>query len=132
MPSVNIFAVVVAAVLSMVTGFIWYSMPVFGTMWVKLIGKKAEDMNGSSMSYAMTSVGAIVSAVVFAMFVSYLGVSTLVDGLALGALVWVGFTFVPFFTNGIFENKNFKLVLIDSGYFLANFLMMGVLFALWK
>jgi Protein of unknown function (DUF1761) len=36
---VNYLAVISAAVTSMIVGFVWYSQPLFGRLWMKIIGK---------------------------------------------------------------------------------------------
>ncbi len=40
---VNYLAVLVAAIVGMVVGFIWYSPKVFGKMWMKLSGVNPKD-----------------------------------------------------------------------------------------
>jgi len=37
---VNYLAVIVATVTSMIVGFVWYSQPLFGRLWIKIIGKE--------------------------------------------------------------------------------------------
>ena len=41
--SVNYFAIVVGAVLSMVIGAVWYG-PLFGKKWLEIVGATAEDL----------------------------------------------------------------------------------------
>ena len=42
-PEINWLAVALAAVSSMVVGFIWYAKPVFGRRWMRLSGIREED-----------------------------------------------------------------------------------------
>lgn len=41
---VNLVAVLVAGVVDMVIGALWYSPVLFAKSWMRLIGKKEEDM----------------------------------------------------------------------------------------
>jgi hypothetical protein len=43
---VNYLAVLLAAAATMIIGFLWYSPILFGNVWMKQIGLKAEDMSG--------------------------------------------------------------------------------------
>lgn len=45
----NVKALLLAAVANMVIGSIWYNPKVFGTMWMKEIGKTEEDLKGANM-----------------------------------------------------------------------------------
>jgi hypothetical protein len=45
----NIIAVLLAALVPMITGFIWYNKNVFGTAWSKAAGMTEEKMKGGNM-----------------------------------------------------------------------------------
>ena len=38
--NVNYLSVIAAAVAAMILGFVWYSQPLFGGLWTKIIGKE--------------------------------------------------------------------------------------------
>ncbi len=46
----NIVAILVAALISLPIGFIWYNPSVFGNAWLKAIGKTQEDLKGKTIS----------------------------------------------------------------------------------
>ena len=46
---VKLWAVLVAAVASVMIGSIWYSPPVFGTTWMKLAGIREKNMQKEGM-----------------------------------------------------------------------------------
>jgi hypothetical protein len=64
MPSVDInwIAVIVAAVVNMVVGALWYSPQLFGKQWAKVLGKKVSDMGSANTGYAVTTIGALIQA----------------------------------------------------------------------
>ena len=45
---------VVAALVTLVLGFIWYNPKVFGNAWMKSIGKTEEDLKGANMALTFT------------------------------------------------------------------------------
>ena len=43
----NIWAILVASILNMFIGFLWYSRALFGVQWMNSLGFKEEDLNPS-------------------------------------------------------------------------------------
>lgn len=135
MPEVNInlAATLVAALLSMVVGFMWYSTAVFGSQWMKETGLKMKDVQeGPGVGYALTMAGALVEAFVLAHFIDFTAATTWVDGVMTALWVWVGFVAYALGVNYIFAKRSFNLWLIDSGYFLVLFVLQGALLAVWQ
>lgn len=91
LPAVNYLAVLLAAVGSMVVGYLWFG-PLFGKTWMKMTGMK--DMGDKSQMpklYAMAYVSAAVMAYVLAMFLSLTHMTDLIGALFLAFWVWLGF-----------------------------------------
>lgn len=134
MPSadINYLAVVVAAVLSMVIGAVWYAPQVFGKQWMKLVGKKEKELKeAGSSSYVVAGLGFLLIAYVMAHFVQYAGSNTVTEGLATGFWLWLGFSASVLAINSAFSLRPQKLWAIDAGYYLACFLVTGALLATW-
>lgn len=129
---INIWAVLVAAVVNMVAGTIWYSKGLFGKEWSKLVGRKLEEMSGGGMGYAVAAVGALVQAYILAHFVQYTGSTTFWDGLVTGFWLWLGFIAVAIAVNLVFEGRTWALWKINAGYFLIVLLINGGLLAAWR
>lgn len=134
MPSVdvNILAVIVAAVISMITGSLWYSKSLFGKEWAKLVGRKLEEMSGGGAGYAVAAIGALIQAYILAHFVQYTGATTFWDGLVTGFWLWLGFVAVVTAVHLVFENRSWALWKINAGYFLVVLLINGGLLAAWR
>lgn len=126
--AVNFVGAIVAAVLAMVIGFIWYG-PLFGKEWARLQGKDMEKMKKESgnmgMMYGIAFVGALVSAFVFGVFINSLGAKTAVDGAMVGLWAWVGFLLPVTGMNAMFMGSNKKLFYIDVFHHLVGFLVIG-------
>jgi hypothetical protein len=131
--SINWLAVVVAAVLSLVVGFVWYSKPVFLLPWLKGIEK---DESFAQQANPMTFVFSFLSSILEAVFVTFLltamGSTTLVSGITAGFMIWLGFVFTTHWVNDLFSKRSFGFTLITSGYHLVMLLIMGALLAVWR
>lgn len=132
MPSVDInyWAVLVAAVVTMAVGAVWYSPLLFSKAWIKLTGRK--DMQGGQTGYLVTAVGALLQAWILVHFVQYAGSTTVWEGLVTGFWLWLAFVAVVMTTNYVFEGRPWKLWQINAGYFLVVMLINGALLAAWR
>lgn len=131
--TINAWAVLVAALVNMVVGTLWYSPTFFGKTWSGLIGHKMEDMRkngGTSMMVAVLV--ALVQAFILAHFVRYANATTVVSGAAVALMLWVGFVGATSGLNTAFAGRPWKLWAIDSGYFLVVMLINGALLASWR
>lgn len=132
MVPVNYAAVVMAAVLAMVTGSVWYSKALFGKQWMKLTGVTLESAKKANMPmlYGTMFVGVLVEAYVLAHFVHYAGAYSLINGIKTGVWAWLGFVLTTSVANSMFEGRPMKLLYINAGYALVNLMIMGAIIAL--
>jgi hypothetical protein len=137
---INYLAVLVAAIASMVVGFLWYG-PLFGKLWMKLSGKTKESMDeakkkGMTKAYVLMFVGSLVMAYVLANALvfasSYLQVSGVSAGLMSGFFNWLGFIAPVTLGMVLWEGKSWKLWVLHNGHELISLCIMGVILALWK
>src|SRR5256886_7740054 len=84
---VNYLAVVVAAVVALVIGFIWYSPRVFGNRWMAYLGTtQAQLGNPGPTGMLVGVVASLLNAWVLAVLALNLGGKSPTDGLPLGVL----------------------------------------------
>ncbi len=126
---INIWAVVLAMISSMVVGSIWYAKGVFGNTWIKL-AKVDMDKNNSLKPILTTLVVSLITAYVLA-HVSYLsnqffGHSFLQDAVTTAFWMWLGFTAARIITHDAFEGRPTKLTLITISNELVTLLVMGL------
>lgn len=131
---INYIAVLAGAVASMLIGWVWYTPSVFGKQWMAEVGKKMEDMKGTSGNKAMAGmfVGALIASYVMAHFVAYVGATTLGDGVQLGFWIWLGFVATVMSASVLFEGKSWKWFSITAGYQLVNFVVVAAILAMWS
>lgn len=129
---INWWAVLVAAVINMVIGFLWYG-PLFGKLWLRLIDKKAEEIEGGSspLTYAVPIVGAFTNAFVLALVLSSMHVARPLVGAGWGALLWFAFGGVALLTTANFEGRKFSVGLLFIAYMLLVNLINGALLVIW-
>ena len=118
-------AVVVAAILNMVIGFIWYSKHIFGKQWMHLAHVTEHDMNKNKTAILWAAVVSVVIAYFIAMAEMHLGITTVSDGMWLGFYLWLGFVATTQISGVIWRNKSYKLFFINTGCKLLSFLVMG-------
>lgn len=130
---VNLTAVLVAAVASMVVGFSWYSNAVFGRRWIKLTGLSGEKMAGSKMfkTFGLTFLLTLVMGYMLSIFIHYAGAKTLILGAKTGLWVWIGFLVPMTLTNALFSKKSMELYAVESGSHLASLLVIGAIIGSW-
>jgi hypothetical protein len=85
----NHVAIVVAVVLNMVVGGLWYSPFLFQNMWLTGWGKRAEDVNTADpIPLVLGVVMAFVSAYIFSWLVQRADMQTATGGALLAMLLW--------------------------------------------
>jgi hypothetical protein len=133
MPGVEInwWAVVVAAIVNMIIGSIWYAPQGLGKTWMKLTGHKM-GQGSANAGYAISALGALVQAFILVHFVRYAGAITLVKGAEVGFWLWLAFVAIVMATNTVFEGRPWKLWALNAGYFLAALVINGALLAAWR
>ena len=131
-------AVLVAAISAMVVGFIWYSPFLFARSWTRLMGydpddkaKLADMQKGAGKMYGMSFLASIVSAIVLAKIIDLTSVVTVLYGMKVGFFIWLGFVAAVQLTGALFGRQPTKLFLINTGYQLVCYLVMGAILAVW-
>ncbi len=134
--NVNYLAVVVAAILHMALGFLWYG-PLFGKMWMGMMGftqktiEEAKTKGGMGKNYAIALLGAFVTNWVLAYVVGFSGAATILEGMQAGFWVWLGFMATTTLSGVLWEGKSWKLYLLNNGHLLIGLLLSGAILAVW-
>jgi hypothetical protein len=135
---INPWAVLASAIAAMVIGFLWYSPILFANPWMRLMGfdpndkaKIAEMQKGAGKMYGLAFVASLVSALVLAKIIAISYVITIPYGMKVGFAVWLGFVTTVQLTGALFGKQPAKLYLINTGYQLVCYLVMGAILAQW-
>jgi len=140
MVPINYLAVIGAAIVACVIGFLWYG-PLFGKQWMASAGlspEKLDEMKAKGMgtTYVLMVLSALVMSYVLAhvlVFAStYMNVSGITAGLSSGFWNWLGFVAPVSLGAVLWDGKSWTYWFITAGYYLVSLLVMGVILALWQ
>lgn len=130
--------VLVAAVASMVIGFLWYSPMLFANPWMRAMGYDPNDKarldemkKGAGKLYLASFFATIIMAAVLFVLAQVIGIKSAMHGAQLGFWLWAGFIAPVQFTDAIFGKRGRLLLFINSGYQLACMLAMGAIVGYW-
>jgi Protein of unknown function (DUF1761) len=139
MHSLNWLAILVAAVASIVLGFLWYSPLLFAKAWTREMGydpndkAKMDEMRKSAgPAYAGSLVASLLSAFTLALILHGMRAESLHFGMMASFHIWLGFVATVQFTGALFAKQSMKLFAINTGYQLVCYLVMGAILILWK
>lgn len=135
-PAINYIAVLLAAVSSMVVGFIWYAKPVFGKRWMRLSGLTDETLaKNPVLPLVITFIVSFLTALVlagaaFIVHDFYQG-NFLVDALLTGTILWIGFTAARMITHDLFDRRPSSLTVLNMAHELVTILVMALIIGVW-
>jgi hypothetical protein len=130
---INWLAVIVAAIIRMAVGFLWYSPPVLLKPWQALTGVTPETMRaGMGKALVIDVLASLVMAFILLHAVTYAGATDIFTGAAVGALNWLGFMATLMISLWGYENRPLKLIAINLGNNLIALVLMGALLAVWR
>ena len=134
--SINWIAVLVAALVNFIAGFIWFSPIGFYPAWWRAIGRdpSQEPGQGQNMGavFGMVTVAVFVQAILLALIVGVFkelnGDVSLTSGLAIGAVVGL-IGAAASLGHRLFSNQGLKVWIIEVASDVLNIALMGVVFS---
>lgn len=138
MLTINLVAVLVAAIAMFIIGFLFHG-PLFGKVWMRLANihptdnEKFSDMIPQMMRNFISN---FVCAYVLAMFIYvtasyYDNVGNVVGGMGIAFWAWLGFVVTSTSMDVVWMGKSKKLWLFEIVSSLVSFLAMGAILAAW-
>jgi hypothetical protein len=129
---INWLAAIAGAVLAFVVGSVWYSPVLFSRIWQQEVKLTDADIRSGNM--ALTFGSAFVLTLVGAVFLAaYLGPEPeLGDAILAGLVVGAAFISTAIGVVYLFERRSMTLFLINAGYQVVTYLVIGLVLGLWK
>lgn len=135
---INYLAVIVASVLAMIVGAIWYG-PLFGNKWMEVIGatdldkqKREEMQKGATKLYLIQFLLTVFQVLVLAHLIND---TDTVGGLQRALWIWAAFVIPTLAGTAMWNNDSSKIAwsrfLIQSGYQLSIFVIFGLILQYW-
>ena len=132
--NLNIIAIIVTWLISVVIGSFWYSPAGFGKIWSKLSVVNMMQMPKDLANKAIFSVAisSLVQVVALAIAIKSFGAETAVDGLLVGLLLWAGFTAATTVGNNLYSRLSWKFWWLNASFFLIVISINAVILSIWK
>ncbi len=132
--NLNVFAIIVAWLLSVILGSFWYSPAGFGKLWSKLSGVDMMTMPKDLAQKAIIAVAAasLVQAVALAIAVASFQAQSALDGLVVGLFLAVGFIAATTVGNNLYSRLSWKFWWLNASFFLIIMPINAVILAVWK
>lgn len=129
---INLWAVLVAAVVYFVIGGLWFSV-LFGKQWMKLSGITMEEAgkNSNAGLYGSTFLLQLFLTYVLAHVVAHVGAVTVVDGLITGLWLGLGFVATTMLVDSLYAGRPRKLTAINAGYHLVGIMVAAAILSVW-
>lgn len=127
---VNLLAVIIAAAAYFGLGGLWYSPKLFGDIWLKEAGMNVKSITHDKTSYIGEAIIGLIIAAVLALFMSMTNSVSVLGGLKIGILSWLGFVATASLSSVLWGKKTLKMAYLTSGFLLAAYIIMGMIIGL--
>ncbi len=122
----NILGIVLAALVAMIIGAAWYSPRLFGTAWMKELGKTSPGQLGNPKKAMINAIVMnFVSALALALVFKWQGAETSTDALMTALVVGVGLVLSNQLMRDRFHGVSSHLSLINGANTVVVYLAMG-------
>lgn len=130
MDAINLWSVLAATIGSFIFGALWYSPLLFMRLWCQQTGvDPTRDMPNPARVYGLTFVLTLLACYVFALLLG--PAPALATAMQLAALLAIGLIAASLGINYQFANNSLLHWLIDSGFHLGRFMVMGLVLWCW-
>ena len=129
--TLNVWAVIAAAVSAFVIGGLWYSTALLGGAWKRANGFSGEPPAAGAKGFLIAFLLSLVMALNLAMFLNA-PTTTLAFGALAGFLAGAGWVATGIGIVALFEHRSLKYVLINGGYLTVALTVMGAILGGWR
>lgn len=125
----TLIAVAASGLAAVIIGYIWYHPRVFGGAWMRMSNITPEMAERGKKRMPLMAIFGLLAAMLVAYVMSYVsaawGFYEWTGALQLGFWCWVGFVAPTMLGSVLWEQKPFRLYLINTLYWLVAFLVMA-------
>jgi hypothetical protein len=122
----SIIGILVAAIVAMALGALWYSPLLFGNKWMQAVGKTKETLGGEAMPMILSIVASLLTAIAVAILHEAIGVGSALQAAHIGLILGLLIIFPAFLSDYAFCGWSNTLLLIQSGYRIISILLMSL------
>jgi hypothetical protein len=129
--TLNLWAILVAALSSFLIGGLWYSPVLLGSLWKRANGFTADPPGAGPRGFLIAFVLSLVMAFNLAMFLNAPG-TTLAWGATAGFLAGFGWVAMSLGIIAIFEARSLLYAIVNGGYVTVALTAMGAILGGWR
>jgi len=135
--NINFLAVIAATFSTFVVGWLWYG-PLFGKAWVDAIDMTEQELQQGNMAkiFGLAFIFELIMAFNLAMFLTGSPEAAAQVNAGMGAfygfLTGFGWIFFALAVNSLYEQKSWKYIFVNGGYWSVAFTIMGLIIGAWK
>src|SRR6478609_9082550 len=130
--TLNVWAILVAAVVAFMLGAVWFSPALFGTAWKRANGFGADEPpKANALMMILAFVLTLVMSANLAMFLND-PKTTLAWGATAGFLAGFGWMVMGMGIVSIFERRPWTYVFVNGGFFVVDLVVMGAILGGWR
>ncbi len=129
--SINWPAVVVSTVVAFAVGGLWYSDTLCGKAWLEEVGLSEEDVNKANMTKTFSGAFVLLFFAVTALAALIGTDSSWLSGLYCGLIISVFWIATAYGVTYLFEQRSMRLFLINAGYNIVLFAIVGTILGAW-
>lgn len=130
----NIWAIVVSWVVFCAVGAYWYSPSGFAKLWekyTKINIMKIPEVEATKILVSVV-VSSLVQVVALAVILNSLEVTTILNALLVGGLVWLGFVTATTVGVTLYQRRSWKFLWLNSAYFFVVMVIASVILTIWQ
>lgn len=132
---INFWAVLVSGVSYFILGGVWYAA-IFSKQYqaaLKLTPEEqAQGEKAFPMALATHFISGLITSIVLATLINAWGANSFFEGMVCSFWIWLGFAFTINLNYMMFERRPTGLFMINNGFFLIAFLVMGGILSVWR
>lgn len=130
-------AVIIAALVNIVLGSIWYAPFAFGRTWFQDLGRPITDSDkytneGMGPIYGILALASLIISYILGVLIIRFEAMTFWQGAQLGFWLWLGLIAPVKLNDVLFGGRTQRMFSIDLGFYLTSIVLMGGLIAVLK
>lgn len=130
MYQVTFFPILFAGIVSTLIAFAWYHPRVFGGAWARMTNLSPEQVERGKKRMTTTVPVALLASMFIAYVMNYFGIAwgvfDVISAVELGFWCWAGFVAPVMLGSVLWDQKPFRLFLINAGYWLVSLIAMAI------
>jgi|GEM_PF-4806242 len=129
---INYFAVLLCGSVYFALGILWYKPQIYFNKAVNLSFLKENELRHPGFGILISFSTSFFSAFLIAYFITLTDAKDFISGSWIGIVAALTVFTVSLFTSLLFADRRIKLQMVDAGYHLMGYMLMGLILTIWR